>query len=140
MCTPLQPHLGRPAVQWFREGECVFVAAVGWGRGAELGAPPACCRCYWQVIEERLCEHGEIMLSPPLPSLPQLRGGFGFVWINLPDSGLYLESVLCVCVSALSIVSSVNWINHSPQALIIHAAVRTALPDIWRYSLCSFFV
>lgn len=63
MCTPLQPHLGRPAVQWFREGECVFVAAVGWGRGAELGARLPAAAAIGRSLRsdcvntERLCFH-----------------------------------------------------------------------------------
>lgn len=44
-------------------------ACVWGGRGGWLSA--CCC---WQVIENGLCEHGEIMFSPLVLSLPLLRG------------------------------------------------------------------
>lgn len=127
MCAPRSSHILDGQLCSGLGRASMFVVEVGWGRGGGRGVvdgrgrggswmAACCCCCCWQVTEERLCEHGEIMLSPLLPSLPQLRGGFGLVWINLPDSGLYLETVLCVCDSVPSIVSlSLNWLNHRHQ-------------------------
>lgn len=59
-----------------------------WLQREEGWVPARCCR---RVIEEGLCECGEIIFSLMVLFLPHLRGGFRSGGVNLPDSGLYLE-------------------------------------------------
>ncbi len=81
------------------DSEGVFVCVC-------VGGGAACC-C-WQVIENQLCEHGEIMFSPLVLSLPLLRGG------REKDLGLVqliFQSVVYIwklCEFVLSVIFPVN--------------------------------